>query len=175
VTGVIVSNRINNSTFPGAETDDLSGVVWPPSWTERVARLRVPMKDVPVERIQGLARVSRQEIAQALQPATPAGHPLRMLIQTVSLTETTERIAAAAWRELEPRLLMVYFEGTDGIGRLFAPMSRRRSPAPSRRWWTLRADTRGGYAWIDRLLGGSPPCSHPRTRSSQCAGSGFRW
>ena len=47
VEGVIVSNRINDSTFPGRETTDLAGVVAPAGWTARVEQLRVTTSQVP--------------------------------------------------------------------------------------------------------------------------------
>ncbi len=176
VTGVIVSNRVNNSTFPGADTSDLAGAVWPPDWTARVAELRVAMTQVPADRIQALARVSQQEIGRALEPATPPGQPLRMLIQTVALSETTARIAAAAWRELDPNLLMVYFEGTDGIGHLFAPyVSPPVAGAPPAMVERFGDTSAAYYAWLDGLLGDLFALLGPEDTLVLCSDHGFQW
>ncbi|KAB2962006.1 MAG: hypothetical protein F9K18_10410, partial [Thermoanaerobaculia bacterium] len=176
VEGVIVSNRINDSTFPGRETTDLAGVVAPVGWTSRVEQLRVTTNQVPAERIRALAAVSPEEIAAALAPGAPLENPLRMLVQTVAMSETTTRLAQAAWRELDPRLLMVYYEGTDGIGHLFAPyVMPPVAGAPPAAVARYGRTPEAFYAWIDGQLGELMALLGPADTLLVVSDHGFQW
>jgi tetratricopeptide (TPR) repeat protein len=99
-----------------------------------------------------------------------------MLIQTVALSETTARIAAAAWRELDPRLLMVYFEGTDGIGHLFAPyVSPPVAGAPAAMVERFGDTPAAYYAWLDGHLGDLFALLGPEDTLILCSDHGFEW
>lgn len=176
VDGVVVSNRINDSTFPGRETTDLTGVVAPAEWTARVEQLRVTTNRVPVGQIRALAAVSPEEIAAALAPEAPLENPLRMLVQTVAMSETTTRLAREAWREFDPRLLMVYYEGTDGIGHLFAPyVEPPVAGAPPAAVARYGRTPEAFYAWIDGQLGELMALLEPADTLLVLSDHGFQW
>ena len=172
--GVVVSDRVTLTVLPGPRDADLELAVWPPAWRERLRALRLAPEAVPPELVRRLADVGEAEISAA--PAAATDDPLRMLVETVAATVTNLRTAEAAWREVSPRALFVYFDGTDVVGHLFAaaaepalpgvdPQLVRRFAATPRRYWQ----------WLDEELGRLFALAGPDDTIVVVSDHGFRW
>lgn len=120
--------------------------------------------------LQELAQVERDVSLQALQaylpwltPAeyerlqatgNPYAHPATMLRRILVETRLYHRLAVDWIRRKQPALSIVYFQGTDSIGHVFAayapPRQPEVDPADYERYHTVPA---AYFAEIDRMLG----------------------
>ena len=107
VNGVIVSDRF--MSFQGGSARDEPGVVSP---EDRSAWAR-----------EGLARAER-ETAPDLPDAAKAEALRRILVETAVYDD----LAAAWFEEQRPDLTVLYVQGTDAVGHVFAPFRPPRRP-----------------------------------------------
>lgn len=178
VHGVIVSDRVTLTVFPGQgeQTPDFAHAVFPPSWGNEVEKLRVDPHTLDPALIQSLAKVSDGDIQHALAPSTPLADPLRMLYDTVAATETTARLGEAAWKTFHPDLLLVYFEGTDAIGHLFAPDVKPPVKGALPGMVARFSDTPANYySWVDGKIGALAGLLGPNDTLVICSDHGFHW
>lgn len=178
VRGLLVSDRLTLTVFPGIASDDLEAAVWPPERTAWVATRWVVAGQLAPQLIGELTTIPTAEAAsrrdQAL--AGPPDDPLRLLLETVAAGMTTTRLAVDGWSELAPRALLAYYEGPDAIGHLFAPYLA--PPLPGSDAAAVRrfgATPDAYYSWLDRELGKLAAMLSPTDSLVLLADHGFRW
>lgn len=140
VKGLMVADRF--FSFTSRESQPPPGIVHPP---EREAWARGTLQRI--ERETGydalkpyLPGLERSEYDRLADRPDPYGHPVSALRRILIETRAYDALARSWLEEQTPDLTIVYFQGTDTIGHVFAPLSDRRVPDLY-------------FAEVDRLLG----------------------
>jgi Flp pilus assembly protein TadD len=153
VRGLLVADRFLSFTATG---EPPPGVVHP---AEREAWAREVL--ARTERETGLAALqaylpdlTETELREARARPDPYAHPVSGLWRILVETRTYDTMARAAFAERQPDLTILYLQGTDTLGHVFAPYAPPRQPS------VLAADYERFhrvpelyFAEIDRLLG----------------------
>ncbi|HEX5759197.1 MAG TPA: alkaline phosphatase family protein [Thermoanaerobaculia bacterium] len=154
VNGLLVADRLASFTAPAGAPP--AGVAFPPArgpWAR--AALAAAEREVDFAALRAylpwLDRAAYEEAAGHPDPyAQPAAALRRILVET----RAWHRLASGWIGEERPDLALVYLQGTDTIGHVFAPFAPPRQPAVSpddfARW--SRVPERY-FAEVDRLLG----------------------
>lgn len=128
VHGTIVSDRF--FTFLFSEENPPSGLVWPP-WREPVVRqiLNEVERGVGYQQLRDyLPWLTRAEYDQRENSANPYEDPVTALRRILVETELYDRIASKLIEDGIPNLSIVYLQGTDTIGHMFAPFAPPKQP-----------------------------------------------
>lgn len=140
VKGLMVADRF--FSFTSRESEPPPGIVHPP---EREAWARETLRRI--ERETGYDAVkpyfpdlSREEYDRLAERPDPYGHPVSALRRILIETRAYDALARSWLAEQTPDLTILYFQGTDTIGHVFAPLGDRQVP-------------RLYFAEVDRLLG----------------------
>ncbi|MEA2560127.1 MAG: hypothetical protein QOH06_1631 [Acidobacteriota bacterium] len=138
VKGLMVADRF--FSFTSRESQPPPGIVHP---AEREAWARETLRRI--ERETGYDALKPYfpdlERSELLDRPDPYAHPVTALRRILIETRAYDALARSWLKETTPDLTIIYFQGTDTIGHVFAPLSDRRVPDLY-------------FAEIDRLLGG---------------------
>jgi len=131
VAGVLVSDRMFG--FLNVEDEPPPGAAYPPAWQARAtAELRELWRETGHEALRGyLPWLSSAEYEERAESERPYDHPISALRRILIETALYDRLFEAAWRELAPDLTVLYFQGTDSIGHVFAPYAAPRQASVS--------------------------------------------
>ncbi len=154
VRGLLVADRF--SSFTSREADPPPGVVYPAA---REAWARAALAAVEAE--TGLAALreylpdlTAEELERARSRPDPFADPVSGLRRILVETRAYHRLAKEWIARERPALSVVYFQGTDTIGHLFAPYAPPRQPSVSEADFSRYAGVPARYfAEVDRLLG----------------------
>jgi Flp pilus assembly protein TadD len=130
VHGLNVSDRL--FTFLYSDTQKPAGVVWPPSrqkWAEHT--LADAEGNVDVRRMREyLPSLTDDEFAALSKRENPYSDPAAALRRILVETEVYDRLASAYLHGLAPLpdLTIIYLQGTDTIGHVFAPFAPPKQP-----------------------------------------------
>ena len=150
VSGVVVSDRV--FSFQHREDRAPAGAVFPPereSWVfETLERTR---REVDSDRLGSFAPCPVAADGSTLRSdAEPVASLRRILIETLLY----HRLATQWLAEAQPDLAIVYFQGTDAIGHVFAPFAPPRQDGISQEDFERYSCVPERYfGWIDELLG----------------------
>lgn len=137
VKGLMVADRF--FSFTSRESQPPPGIVHPP---EREAWARETL--ARIERETGYEALKLYfpdlERSALLERPDPYAHPVTALRRILIETRAYDALARSWLEETTPDLTILYFQGTDTIGHVFAPLSDRRVPGLY-------------FAEVDRLLG----------------------
>ncbi|HEX5717516.1 MAG TPA: alkaline phosphatase family protein [Thermoanaerobaculia bacterium] len=137
VKGLMVADRF--FSFTSRESQPPPGIVHPP---EREAWARETLRKI--ERETGYEAVKSYfpalERSELMERRDPYAHPVTALRQILIETRAYDALARSWLEETTPDLTILYFQGTDTIGHVFAPLSDRSVPDLY-------------FAEVDRLLG----------------------
>jgi tetratricopeptide (TPR) repeat protein len=131
VHGLNVSDRL--FTFLYTDTEKPAAVVWPPvreQWSE--ATLASAERAVDVARMREyLPSLTDDEYASLSKRTNPYSDPPAALRRILVETEIYRRLSDSylAERSTLPDLTIVYLQGTDTIGHVFAPFAPPKQPA----------------------------------------------
>jgi len=133
VHGLNVSDRL--FTFLYSDTDKPAGVVWPPSrqaWSERTLSDAEGSVDVARMR-QYLPLLTDDEFASLARRENPYADPPAALRRILVETEVYSRLSQSYMgsRGNLPDLSIIYLQGTDTAGHVFAPFSPPKQPQVS--------------------------------------------
>ena len=154
VRGLMVSDRF--FSFHRVETEMPPGAVWPAAAQPRLKAVRDE-----VEAAVGLAELqaylpwlTAPEYQELLARESPYAHPATALRRILVETRLYHRLALETLEKERPALAIVYFQGTDSIGHVFAPFAPPRQPSIAPEDF----DRYGGvpeayFREVDRLLG----------------------
>jgi Flp pilus assembly protein TadD len=138
VKGLMVADRF--FSFTSRESQPPPGIVHPPereAWARET--LRRIERETGYEAVKAyLPSLTPDELAER---PDPYAHPVSALRRILIETRAYDALARAWLEEQTPDLTILYFQGTDTIGHVFAPLSGRRVPDLY-------------FAEVDRLLGG---------------------
>ena len=153
VNGLMVSDRL--FTFLFSEASPPPGVVYPASM-ETWARdgLKRAQDEVGYEAIKTiLPWLTQSEYAQAAAVTDPYAHPVSALRRILIETKVYDDLGRDWFSREKPDVLLLYFQGTDSIGHVFAPYAPPKQPEVSESDYTRYKDVAERYfAGIDQLL-----------------------
>ncbi|HSY47362.1 MAG TPA: alkaline phosphatase family protein [Thermoanaerobaculia bacterium] len=156
VHGLNVSDRL--FTFLYSDIDKPAGVVWPPSrqsWSERVLSDAEGSVDAGRMR-QYLPSLTDDEFAALSRRENPYADPSAALRRILVETEIYSRLSQAyiGSRGNLPDLTIIYLQGTDTAGHVFAPFSPPKQPQVSQADYDRYSGVPARYFHeIDDLLG----------------------
>jgi tetratricopeptide (TPR) repeat protein len=153
VNGLMVSDRL--FAFYVRETSP-HGVVHPVSEQERVVETRRRLEgEVGHGALQAyLPWLSAEEYARLEGSGNPYGHPATTLRRILVETRLYHRLAVDWIRRKDPALSIVYLQGTDSIGHVFAAFAPPRQPGVSQSdFERYQSVPRTYFTEVDGLLG----------------------
>jgi len=154
VNGTLVSDRL--FSFLYKEDDPPPGVVYP-SAAEPTAREILRKAEAAVglaELREYLPWLGENEYSRYRESAEPYAHPVSALRRILVETRVYDAIATEALRRDRPELAIVYFQGTDSIGHVFAPFAPPRQAEVSEEdFQRYQAVPARYFRQVDELLG----------------------
>ena len=144
IDGLLVSDRL--FSFQQPETAPPPGIVWPSrreAWArEALARTEA---ETGYQALQAyLPWLDEAEYQIRADPENPFAHPVSALRRILIETAVYHRLATESIEAERPDLAIVYFQGTDAIGHVFAPFAPPRQ-AP------ISAEDFGRYSQVPAL------------------------
>ncbi|MEA2326520.1 MAG: hypothetical protein QOE68_1479 [Thermoanaerobaculia bacterium] len=156
VHGLNVSDRL--FTFLYSDTQKPAGVVWPPSrqsWSDRT--LADAERSIDLRRMREyLPALTDDELAALSKRENPYADPAAALRRILVETEVYDRLAGSYLHGLTalPDLSIIYLQGTDTIGHVFAPFAPPKQPQVSQSDYDRYSAVPARYfGEIDRLIG----------------------
>jgi tetratricopeptide (TPR) repeat protein len=154
VNGVMVSDRL--FTFLFSESTPPPGVVYPAA-LESWARdgLKRAQDSVGYQALKGmLPWLTESEYGDAAKVVDPYSHPVSALKRILTETRVYDELARDWIAREQPDVTVVYLQGTDSIGHVFAPYAPPRQPSILEDDYAKYKDVPERYfAAIDQLLG----------------------
>ena len=153
INGLMVSDRL--FTFLFSEKAPPPGVVYPPSM-ESWARdgLKRAQDETGYDAVKAiLPWLTEAEYTQAAAVTDPYAHPVSALRRILIETKVYDDLGRDWLSREQPDLLLLYFQGTDSIGHVFAPYAPPRQASVSEADYAHYRDVPERYfATIDALL-----------------------
>jgi Flp pilus assembly protein TadD len=154
VNGLVVSDRLFSFLFE--EKEPPPGIVFPAS-QEAGARevLRRVEEGVGLAEMRAfLPWLGEAEYRRHLTSEDPYGHPISALRRILVETRVYDELARSFFPSARPDLAIVYFEGTDTIGHVFAPYAPpRQAGIAVEDYERYRAVADVYFRRVDALLG----------------------
>src|SRR5262245_15887649 len=153
VNGLMVSDRL--FTFLFSESAPPPGVVHPASM-ESWARdgLKRAQTEVGYDEIKAiLPWLDRAEYDKAVAVTDPYAHPVSALRRILIETRVYDELGRDWFAREHPDLMLLYFQGTDSIGHVFAPYAPPRQPSiPQSEYERYKDVPERYFAFVDQLL-----------------------
>lgn len=154
VRGLVVSDRF--FTFLFSETAPPKGAVYPAAreaWAREVLR-QVESETGFEEVSKFLPTLTREEFDRRRTATDPYSHPVSALRRILVETNVYDRLARGYMGDRLPDLTILYIQGTDSIGHVFAPYTAPRQPHVSEEDFARYSVVPERYfARVDELLG----------------------
>jgi Flp pilus assembly protein TadD len=153
VRGLLVADRFSSFTASGPPP---AGAVHPPDrqdWARQI--LEKVEKEVDLASLRAyLPDLTEEEFREAAARPDPYAHPVSALRLILVETRAYDALARTWIAERRPDLAIIYWQGTDTIGHVFAPYAPPRRPEVGEVDYARFHRVPGIYfAEIDRLLG----------------------
>jgi Flp pilus assembly protein TadD len=177
VRGLVLSDRF--FTFLFSESEPPKGVVYPPSreaWARGV--LAQVESEVGYEMLAGyVPDLTREEFEERRTASDPYSHPVSALRRILVETTVYDRLARQYLDSHAPDLTILYLQGTDSIGHVFAPYTAPRQPHISEREFARYSGVPEQYfRSIDRIIGEYRSLAQKRgARLMLASDHGFHW
>jgi tetratricopeptide (TPR) repeat protein len=177
VKGLLVADRF--SSFTARDAAPPLGTVYPPE-QEGWAREALAKTEAAVgyDALKAyLPWLTEKEYTKALAEPDPYAHPVSALRRILVETRAYHALATSWLGRTKPDLAVVYFQGTDTLGHVFAPYAPPRQDAVSPEDFARFSGVPALYfAEIDRLLGDYRKLAEARGAVLMLASDhGFRW
>jgi predicted AlkP superfamily phosphohydrolase/phosphomutase/Flp pilus assembly protein TadD len=151
VKGFFVSDRVSPILFQGLPKE---GAAFPRTLFAGVVQTVDREMRVSDEELTHYVAMPAADIAKERASAVGLSDPVAALARTIGATRVTSRVGRELYDRNLPDLTMLYFEGTDVIGHLFATDVPPRMDCVSEEEYTRFGHTVDEYfALVDRLLG----------------------
>jgi Flp pilus assembly protein TadD len=153
VNGYFVSDRASPILF---ESLPLDGAAFPTSLQPGLAQVSAREGRVSASDLAPFLEMREDEIRRALEAGGGMENPVVALARILGSTRVTQRIARDLYDRDLPDLAVVYFEGTDEAGHVFAPFTSPRLECPNLREEDVARYGRAVEAYfgvVDRILG----------------------
>jgi Tfp pilus assembly protein PilF len=177
VKGLLVSDRLSAPASPDAET--LPGTVYPPdqeAWARET--LRQTEAAVGFDALHAyLPWLKPADFAKAAADPDPYAHPVSALRRILIETRANRALATSWLSRAKPDLAVVYVQGTDTLGHIFAPWAPPRQASVTAVDFERYSRVPQLYfAEIDRMLGEYRKLAEARGAVLMIASDhGFRW
>lgn len=175
IQGRMITDRVAYQLFEVQETS-AEGKVHPPALWGEIEPLLVPAEEVPFSEVQRYVDVERDELARRwaeLPPERRQEDRLNHLRKILATTASYHRIGLELLAE-QADLTLLYYEGTDTVGHLFArflpPRMRGVSAEDVRRFGVALPEF---YEHADELLGEILAAADPDTTVLLISDHGF--
>lgn len=153
VRGLLVADRFSSFTASGPPP---AGSVHPPereAWARQILERAEREVDVAALRAY-LPDLTEAEFREAAARPDPFAHPVSALRRILVETRAYDALARTWIAERRPDLSIVYFQGTDTIGHVFAPYAPPRRPeVPEAEFARFHRVPELYFVEVDRLLG----------------------
>lgn len=175
VKGFMVSDRLAYQLdVQGGERE--AGVIYPPSDGEWMDPLRREETDYDYEDIRRMVHITSDEHRREVLAGGGFKNPIIHLHRLLASTETYHNIALEGWKRYRPELMILYLEGPDTIGHLFAPHYPPRRPfIDSKEYERYKDAGPRYYEWVDQMLGELREAAGSETNIILCSDHGFKW
>jgi Flp pilus assembly protein TadD len=151
VRGFFVSDHASTILFQGLTQD---GIAFPASLAPGVGQIMARDGRVEDAELTRFLDMRADEIARERASAEGLENPVVALARTIGATRVASRIARELYDRNLPDLTMLYFEGTDVIGHLFASdVAPRLDCVRDEDFRRFHRAADEYYAMVDRLLG----------------------
>lgn len=177
VRGLLVSDRF--SSFTSQDAEPPAGSVFPPDqepWARET--LEKTGEAVGYEAVhEVLPWLREDEYEKALAEPDPYAHPVSALRRILLETRAYHALATSWLAQQRPDLTVVYFQGTDTLGHVFAPYAppRQESVSPED-FERFSGVPKSYFAEIDRMLGDYRRLAQESGAVLMIASDhGFRW
>ena len=151
VNGFFVSDRASPLLFSDLPR---AGVAYPASLAAGVEQVIVRDGVVSDSEVAKFVNVPAAEIASARASGAGMENPIVALSRIVSATRINHRMARDLYDRNLPDLMVLYLQGTDEIGHVFAPYVPPRLDCTTEADFArYRGTTDAYYALVDRVLG----------------------
>lgn len=154
VRGTLVSDRF--FTFLFSEASPPPGVVFPPAMEHRARQvLQEVENDIGFDRVKTyLPWLGQSEYDERIKTKNPYGHPVSALRRMLVETEVYDRLGSEILRERRPDLSILYLQGTDTVGHVFAAFTAPKQPQISQEDFDRYQHVPEQYfRYVDSLLG----------------------
>ena len=154
VNGLMVSDRM--LTFLYNEGTPPPGSVFPPGREDWARRIRRQVEgEVDFEAVRDyLPGLQREEYDRFAEVENPYGHPIGALRRILVETEFYRQLALDALREDRYDLSLVFFQGSDSVGHVFAPYAPPRQEGVSAEEFARYSSVpERFFAHLDQILG----------------------
>jgi tetratricopeptide (TPR) repeat protein len=177
VKGLLVADRF--SSFTARDHEPPPGTVYPPE-QEPAARETLAKTEAAVgyDALHAyLPWLTSEDAGKAAADPDPYAYPVSALRRILIETRAYHALATSWLAREKPDLAVVYFQGTDTLGHVFAPYAPPRQPAVSPQDFERYSKVPELYfAEIDRLLGDYRKLAEARGAVLMIASDhGFRW
>lgn len=177
VRGTLVSDRF--FTFLFQEDEPPPGVVWPPWREERMRTILGAVEgEIGLDDLRlYLPWLTESEYRAHETSGNPYGHPISALRRILIETTLYDRIATELMAEALPDLSIVYIQGTDTVGHMFAPYAPPLQPEVDEAEYERYKDVPETYfRAIDALIGRYHDLARDRgARLVLASDHGFHW
>jgi predicted AlkP superfamily phosphohydrolase/phosphomutase/Flp pilus assembly protein TadD len=154
VRGLLVADRF--SSFTSTEREPPPGAVYPPereAWAREILT-RTEDGVVYADLHEYLPWLDEEEYQRWLAAPDPYAHPVSALRRILVETRAYHELATSWLAREQPDLAVVYFQGTDTIGHVFAPFAPpRQETVAAEDFERFSAVPERYFAEVDRLLG----------------------
>ena len=177
VRGLMVADRF--ASFTSRDRRPPPGVVFPPgreAWAREVLAAAVQQTGYQ-EVHRFLPWLDPAEYERQVAQPEPYAHPVSALRRILAETRAYHALARAWIERARPDLAVVYFQGTDTLGHLFAPYAPPRQPGVTEQDFARFNEVpRRYFAEVDRLLGDFRDlASRQQAVLFLASDHGFRW
>ena len=177
VKGLLVADRF--SSFTSRDHEPPPGTVYPPeqeAWARETLGKTESAVDYDALHAY-LPWLTPEDSQKAAADPDPYAHPVSALRRILIETRAYHALATFWLAREKPDLAVVYFQGTDTLGHVFAPYAPPRQPAVSPQDFERFSRVPELYfAEIDRLLGDYRKLAEARGAVLMIASDhGFRW
>ncbi|HTR01920.1 MAG TPA: alkaline phosphatase family protein [Thermoanaerobaculia bacterium] len=151
VKGFFISDRASPILFDGLPKE---GVAFPTSLAAGVEQISEREGKISDEELTAFVQMPAAQIGAERAGSVGMSNRLAALARTIGATKAGARIARELYDRNLPDLMMVYFEGTDVVGHLFATEAPPQLRCVSAEDFARYGGTAAAYyALVDRLLG----------------------
>ena len=164
---------LDTMTFdtPGAL---LTNAASPTEMQRLASSFSVPVETVGYDQVHRFLNITPTEYQNAVTSGN-AADPINIMRLVLAKTWSDHRVAINAFRQKQPLLLMMEYDGTDTVNHLFGPFhppQRDVRDDDYRKYWPAVSNY---YAEVDRLIGEWMTVLPPDTTVLLMSGYGFRW
>ncbi|HEY0140358.1 MAG TPA: alkaline phosphatase family protein [Thermoanaerobaculia bacterium] len=167
--------RVSGAVTYDAPVDHLRSAIDPVALKSRLGQLEIAPETIGYRQVGRFLNITETEYNNAVAARDP-NDPVNVFRGMLAKTWSDHSVAINLYRQQEPLLFLMQYEGTDVVNHLFAPYHppyrEGISQTSFRRYWPTVANY---YAEVDRLLGEWMNVLPDDTTVIVMSAHGFRW